>query len=58
MSKSNLEAARALLLKADSDWKTATIGLEHGAPLDAVCFHLQQTAERLLKALLPESGAF
>lgn len=28
------------------------IGLEHGAFLDTICFHLQQAAEKLLKALL------
>jgi hypothetical protein len=39
MSKTNLQAAQALLSKADSDWQTAMIGLEHDGPLDAVCFH-------------------
>jgi HEPN domain-containing protein len=56
MSKTNLQAAQALLSKADSDWQTATIGLEHDGPLDAVCFHLQQTAEKLLKALMTSRG--
>jgi len=32
--------------------RMALIGLEHDAPLDTVCFHIQQTAEKLLKALL------
>lgn len=56
MPKTNLEAARALTLKAESDWQTVAIGLEHGAPLDVMCFHIQQTAEKLLKALLAWRG--
>jgi HEPN domain-containing protein len=56
MSKTNLQAAQALLSKADSDWRIATIGIEHDGPLDAVCFHLQQTAEKLLKALMTSRG--
>lgn len=31
-------------------------GLEHNLPLDVVCFHIQQTAEKLLKALLASRG--
>ena len=34
MSKTNLDAAQALLSKAESDWRTATIGLEHDGPLN------------------------
>ncbi len=50
--KSNLDFARGLAIKADNDFKAAQIGLDHGAPLDTVCFHLQQAAEKLLKAAL------
>jgi HEPN domain-containing protein len=50
--KSELDLARALVSKADSDLRMAEIGIEHDAPLDAVAFHIQQTAEKLLKALL------
>ena len=56
MSKTNLEAARALLFKAENDRQTATIGLKHGAPLDGVCFHFQQAAEKVLKALPASRG--
>lgn len=49
--KSNLDFARALALKAENDFKAAQIGLDHGAPLDTICFHLQQTAEKLLSLL-------
>ena len=50
--KSHLDHAKALLLKAEHDYKSAEIGTEHDAPLDTVAFHLQQTAEKLIKALL------
>jgi len=52
MRRSNLDFARTLARKAENDWKTASVGLEHDGPLDTVCFHLQQTAEKLIKALL------
>jgi HEPN domain-containing protein len=40
--------------KAEGDYATATRELGAGAPtnLDAVCFHAQQCAEQLMKALL------
>jgi len=44
--------ARSLLIKAEHDLSLAEIGLEHGAPLDTVCFHLQQAVEKLLKSVL------
>ena len=50
--KSGLDHARELTLKAEHDLKAAEIGLEHDAPLDTVCFHFQQAAEKLLKAVL------
>ena len=46
------DECRGLLRKAENDLAMAEIGIQHGAPLDTVCFHLQQTAEKLLKALL------
>lgn len=50
--KSGLDHARVLLEKAGNDLKLAEIGLVHDAPTDTVAFHLQQTAEKILKALL------
>jgi HEPN domain-containing protein len=50
--KSGLDHARVLLEKAGNDLKLAEIGLQHDAPTDTVAFHLQQTAEKTLKALL------
>ena len=50
--KSSLDHARVLLEKAGNDLKVAEIGLQHDAPTDMVAFHLQQTAEKTLKALL------
>lgn len=44
--------ARSLVIKAEHDLSLAEIGLEHGAPLDTVCFHLQQAVEKLLKSVL------
>jgi HEPN domain-containing protein len=54
--KSDLDVAKTLILKADNDLKTAQIGIEHYGPLDAVAFHVQQAAEKLLKALLASRG--
>jgi HEPN domain-containing protein len=50
--KSGLDHAKVLLEKAENDIKIAEIGLEHGAPTDTIAFHLQQAAEKTLKALL------
>jgi HEPN domain-containing protein len=50
--KSGLDLARELLQKAENDLAAARVGLIHGAPLDTVCFHLQQVVEKLLKAAL------
>jgi HEPN domain-containing protein len=47
----SVDHARELVSKAEHDWKAAEIGLKHGAPLDTVCFHLQQTVEKLLKSV-------
>ena len=38
--------------KARHDLSFAEIGLQHEAPLDTIAFHLQQAAEKLIKALL------
>jgi HEPN domain-containing protein len=46
------DLAAQLLRKASNDLAAAKIGLEHGAPLDTVCFHVQQAAEKMLKAAL------
>ncbi len=44
--------ARSLVEKAEHDLHLVKMGLEHGAFLDVICFHLQQAAEKLIKALL------
>ena len=54
--KSNLDLARALFQKAEHDLKTAQIGIEHESPLDTTAFHIQQCAEKLIKALLACRG--
>ena len=56
MRNSSAQHARQLYLKAENDLAAAKIGLQHGAPLDTVCFHIQQTAEKLLKAVLSWKG--
>ena len=48
--KSNRDLALDLAKKADHDLRMAEIGLAHGAPLDTVAFHVQQTAEKALLA--------
>ena len=50
--KSGLDLARELLQKAENGLAAAKVGLGHGAPLDTVCFHLQQVVEKLPKAAL------
>lgn len=52
----DIEDARGLARKAENDWENASSGLAHDVPLDTVCFHIQQTAEKLLKALLASRG--
>jgi len=54
--KSGADLCRELIEKADHDLAAAAIGAQHGAPLDTVCFHLQQAVEKMLKALLSFSG--
>lgn len=56
MKRSNLEAVAGLVRKAESDWIVVSRGLEQDLPLDAICFHIQQAAEKLLKALLVWRG--
>jgi len=46
------DLAALLFRKANNDLAAARIGLDHDAPLDTVCFHVQQAAEKLLKAAL------
>jgi HEPN domain-containing protein len=50
--KSNRDLALHLTKKAEHDLRMADIGLAHAAPLDTIAFHVQQTAEKTLKALL------
>jgi len=54
--KSGRDLARELRAKAENDIRMASIRLRHGAPVDTVCFHLQQPAEKMLKALLSAVG--
>jgi len=54
--KSGADLCRELIEKADNDIAAASIGTEHGAPRDTVCFHLQQAAEKMLKAVLSFAG--
>lgn len=56
MKSSNLEYAGMLARKAENDWKTAAALLAHGLPVDTACFHIQQAAEKLIKALLAWQG--
>ena len=50
--KSPVDLAAQLVRKSRNDLAAARIGLAHGAPVDTVCFHVQQAAEKLLKAAL------
>ena len=50
--KEPLDLAYSLLTKADHDYRAAEIGIENDAPLDTAAFHLQQAAEKLIKAFL------
>ncbi len=52
----SFEGARGLARKAEHDWKNAEASLQHDVPLDTICFHIQQTAEKLLKALMVCEG--
>ena len=54
--KSGLDDAQGLLIKAEHDLRACEIGLEHEMPLDTICFHVEQAAEKLLKALLSHRG--
>jgi HEPN domain-containing protein len=54
--KSGRDLGRDLMEKAGHDLTIASIGLDHGAPLDTVCFHLQQAVEKILKACLSLAG--
>jgi hypothetical protein len=45
--KSGPEFSRELIEKAENDIAAASIGIQHGAPLDTVCFHLQQAVDEV-----------
>jgi len=52
-----LREARAWLQKAQSDLRSIEILMaDSKPPLDSVCFHAQQTVEKVLKALLTVYG--
>jgi hypothetical protein len=55
--KTNLDLARLLLRKADSDLATARRMLESEGPYDTGLFHCQQAVEKHLKALLAAHDA-
>ena len=44
--------ARGLAEKAEHGLKLVEIGPEHDAPLDTLCFHFQQAAEKPIKTVL------
>ena len=50
--KEPLDLSYSLLNKAAHDLRAAEIGLENEAPLYTIAFHLQQCAEKLIKAFL------
>ena len=50
--KKAADLARILRTKSANDLTAARIGLDHDAPLDTVCFHVQQAVEKLIKAAL------
>ena len=56
MKRNDPEFAAGFVRKAEHDWEAASRGLEHDLPLDTICFHIQQCAEKLLKALLACRG--
>ena len=53
-----ISVAREWIEKAENDLKNAAHTLEMGenCPTDTVCFHVQQTVEKYLKALLVSKG--
>lgn len=53
----SLRWIRQWVEKAESDLRNAEHTLELDCPLDTVCFHAQQCAEKYLKALLVSWGA-
>ena len=50
--KEPLDLSYALVNKAVHDLRAAEIGIKNEAPLDTVAFHLQQCAEKVMKAFL------
>ncbi|MCX6638341.1 MAG: HEPN domain-containing protein [Acidobacteria bacterium] len=50
--KSGRDTARLFATKAEEDLALAEACLTYSLPLIPACFHVQQTAEKLLKALL------
>jgi HEPN domain-containing protein len=50
--KEPLDLSYGLMIKAAHDLQAAEIGVANEAPLDTVAFHLQQCAEKLIKAFL------
>ena len=50
--KSGPDTARLFVLKAEEDLALAEACLIYSLPLNPACFDVQQTAEKLLKALL------
>jgi HEPN domain-containing protein len=50
--KEPLDLSYGLMTKAAHDLRAAEIGIENEAPLDTVAFHVQQCAEKIIKAFL------
>jgi HEPN domain-containing protein len=55
--KTNLDLARLLVRKAESDLATARRMLDSEGPYDTGLFHCQQAVEKYLKALLAAHDA-
>lgn len=57
MSEEIHKAVRQWFEKAESDWRTVNILLaSENKPTDVICFHCQQSVEKLLKALLTQNS--
>ena len=57
MNEAVREAVRQWLLRAKADWETVVILSSNAdSPPESICFHCQQSVEKLLKAILTLHG--
>ena len=54
--KTDLDIARGLRRKSDDDFEAISLLLAASVPPSTICFHAQQGAEKMLKALMLASG--